>query len=263
MKKFLKITVWVLTIAAIGCLWYFTRQDHVEHSLKSVEMTLIHTDNQGFIDSLEVYNDIIEICDTVNNNDITKIPIDDIREYLNTIPWAIYTDANITLDEVLVVKIVECQPIMRVFNKKGQSVYLDEEGRVFPVKAGYPLHLLIGSGNLDFDAVTNTSSEISDSLYQSSDLPEIYDVMRKVQSNPYTNCCVKQVYFDGKEYELVMNNVDLKVILGSDSNVELKLRNLQYFFERMQGSPDLKDYCKINFNFENQVVCTRNKNKKK
>ena len=87
--------------------------------------------------------------------------------------------------------------------------------------------------------------------------------MRKVQNNTYSNCCVKQVYFDGKEYELVMNNVDLKVILGNDSNVDLKLRNLQYFFERMQGSPDLKDYCKINFNFENQVVCTRNKNKKK
>ena len=263
MKKFLKISVWVLTIAAIGCLWYFTRQDHVEHSLKSVEMSLIRPDSQGFIDSLEVYNRIIKICDTTKNTDITMIPVEEVRDYLKTIPWAIYTDANITLDEELVVEIIECQPIMRVFNKKGQSVYLDAEGRVFPVKNDHPLHLLVGSGNLNFEAVTKTSACISDSLYQISDLPKIYDVMRKVQNNTYSNCCVKQVYFDGKEYELVMNNVDLKVILGSDSNVELKLRNLQYFFERMQGSPDLKDYCKINFNFENQVVCTRNKNKKK
>ena len=263
MKKFLKILVWVLTIAAIGCLWYFTRQNHVEHSLKSVEMSLVCPNNQGFIDSLEVYNNIIEICDTMNNNDVTKIPIDDIRNYLNSIPWAIYTDANITMDEVLIVKIIEGQPVMRVFNDKGQSVYLDNEGRVFPVTASHPLHLLVGSGNLDFNAVINTSASISDSIYKFSDLPSIYNVMRKVQSNPYTNCCVKQVYYDGKEYELVMNNVDMKVVLGSDSNVELKLRNLQYFFERMQGSPDLKDYCMINFNFENQVVCTRNKNKKK
>ena len=263
MKKLLRILVWVLTIAAIGCLWYFTRQDHVEHSLKSVDMTLIRTDNQGFIDSLDVYDNIMAICDTANNNDITKIPIDDIRTYLKNIPWAVYTDANITLDEVLVVKIVECQPIMRVFNKHGQSVYLDEEGRIFPVKTDHPLHLLIGSGNLDFEAVTDKWASIADSLYINGELPKIYHVMREVQNNTYTNCCVKQVYFDGKEYELVMNNVDLKVVLGSDSNVELKLRNLQYFFERMQGSPDLKDYCKINFNFENQVVCTRNKNKKK
>lgn len=263
MKKFLRISVWVLTIAAIGCLWYFTRQDHVEHSLKSVEMSLIRTGNQGFIDSLEVYNRVMQICDTTHNTDITMIPVDAVRNYLKTIPWAIYTDANITMDETLVIQLIECKPVMRIYNKKGQSVYLDEEGRIFPVKLSYPLHLLVGNGNLNFNVVTKTSASVYDSVYHNTDLPKIFSVMRRIQSNKYTNCCVKQVYFDGREYELVMNNVDLKVILGNDSNVDLKLRNLQYFFERMQGSPDLKEYCKINFNFENQVVCTRNKNKKK
>lgn len=263
MKKFLRISVWILTIAAIGCLWYFTRQDHVEHPLKGVEMSLMRTGNQGFIDSLEVYNRVIQICDTTHNTDITMIPVDAVRNYLKTIPWAIYTDANITMDETLVIQLIECKPVMRIYNKKGQSVYLDEEGRIFPVKLSYPLHLLVGSGNLNFNVVTKTSASVYDSVYHNTDLPKIFSVMRRIQSNKYTNCCVKQVYFDGREYELVMNNVDLKVILGNDSNVDLKLRNLQYFFERMQSSPDLKDYCKINFNFENQVVCTRNKNKKK
>ena len=263
MKKFLKISVWVLTIAAIACLWYFTRQEHVAHSLKRVDMTLIRTDNQGFIDSVEVYNKILKICDTTKNTTVTMIPIDSVRKYLNSIPWAVYTDANITLDEVLVVQIVECQPIMRVFNKKGQSVYLDSDGGVYPINPDYPMHLLIGSGNLNFNVLPNKAASVYDKMYQNSDLPKVYNVMKEVLSNSYTNCCVKQVYFNGKEYELVLNNVDLKVVLGNDQNVDVKLRNLQYFFERMQGSPDLKEFSKINFNFENQVVCTRNKNKKK
>ena len=263
MKKFLKISVFVLTIAAIACLWYFTRQEHVANSLKRVDMMLVRNGNHGFIDSVEVYNNILKICDTANNNDVTMIPIDSVRDYLKTIPWAVYTDANITLDEVLIVQIVECQPVMRVFNKKGQSVYIDEEGGIYPVKADYTLHLLIGSGNLNFNILPNSSASVYDNFYQNSDLPGIFKVIREIQSNSYSNCCVKQVYFDGKEYELVLNNVDLKVVLGSDQNVDVKLRNMQYFLERMQGSPDLKDYCKINFNFENQVVCTRNKNKKK
>ena len=59
-----------------------------------------------------------------------------------------------------------------------------------------------------------------------------------------------------------MNNVDLKVILGDAIDVDERLMNMQYFFEQMQGSPELQNYSKINFNFENQVVCTkRNKNK--
>jgi len=107
------------------------------------------------------------------------------------------------------------------------------------------MHLLIGSGN-----VTR------------KDLPKMFKVMKSVLNNKYSRCCVKQVYYDGRNYELVMNNVDLKVVLGDGENTDAKLQNMEYFFEQMQGSPELKNYSKINFNFDNQVVCTRNKTKK-
>ncbi len=245
MKKFLKISVWVLTIAAIACLWYFTHKEHVAHPLKGVELNLNSAYEHGFIDKDVEYQKIMSICDTVHNTDITMIPMDSVRNYLNSIPWAVYTDANITLDEVMVVNIVECQPIMRVYFKDGSSVYLDEDGNAYPPKHGFSAHLPIASGNI-------TKKE----------LPKIYEVMKSVLDNSYSRCCVKQVYYDGKNYELVMNNVDLTVILGDGENADVKLRNMQCFFEQMQGSPELRNYSKINFNFENQVVCTRNKTKK-
>ena len=245
MNKFLKISVWVLTIAAIACLWYFSHKEHVGHPLKGVELTLLRETEEGFIDKDVVYQKIMAICDTAKNKDITMIPLDSVRNYIKSIPWAIYTDANITLDEVMVVNIAECQPIMRVYNKNGRSVYLDADGNVYPDKSGYSMHLLIGSGYITDE-----------------NLPKVFKVMKSVLNNSYSNCCVKQVYFDGKNYELVMNNVDMKVVLGDDKDVDEKLMNLKYFFEQMQGSPELKNYCKINFNFENQVVCTKNKTKK-
>lgn len=262
MNKFLKISVWVLTIAAIACLWYFTHKEHVGHPLKGVELTLLRETEHGFIDKDVEYQKIMVICDTARNKDIMRIPLDSVRNYIKSIPWAIYTDANITLDEVLVVNIAECQPIMRVYNKEGRAVYIDNDGRIYPTSSNYTLHLLLGSGNLNFKALKNKSASIYDEEYSKSDLPKIYKVMKSVLNNSYSNCCVKQVYFDGKNYELVMNNVDMKVILGNDNDVDEKLMNMKYFFEQMQGSPELKNYCKINFNFENQVVCTKNKTKK-
>lgn len=259
MKKLLKILVWVLTVAAIVCLWYFSHKEHVRHPLRGVEITLLRGGERGFIDKDIEYQHIMDICDTTNNTDITKIPIDSVRKYLSSIPWAIYSEANLTLDEFLIVNIVECQPVMRVFNKDGRSVYLDEEGRIYPVKASYTPHLLIGSGNLNFKVLKNKSASVYDSEYAQGDLMKIFKVMKSVLSNSYSKCCVKQVYYDKNNYELVMNNIDMKVVLGDDVNVDEKLMNMQYFFEQMQGSPDLKNYCKINFNFENQVVCTKNK----
>jgi len=259
MKKFSKIVVWMLTVAAIVCLWYFTHKEHVRHPLKGIEITLTRDGERGFIDKNVEYQQIIKICDTVNNTDITKIPLDSVRKYLASIPWAIYTDANMTLDEILVVNIVECQPVMRVFNKDGRSVYLDEDGGIYPVKASYTPHLLVGSGNLNFKIVKGKSASVYDNEYAQSDLIRMFKVMKSVISNSYSKCCVKQVYYEKNNYELVMNNIDMKVVLGDDDNVDEKLMNMQYFFEQMQGSPDLKNYCKVNFNFENQVVCTKNK----
>lgn len=262
MKKFLKISVWVLTIAAIACLWYFAHKEHVEHPLQGIELTIIRNGETGFIDKNIEYQKILNICDTTNNKDITSIPLDSVRNYIKSIPWTVYTEANFTLDAMLIVNIIECQPIMRVYNKDGRFVYIDDDGRIYPSNDDYSMRLLIGSGNLKFKALKDKSASVYDAEYSKSGLPSIYKVMKSVLKNSYTKCCVKQVYFDGRDYELVMNNVDLKVVLGNDQDVDEKLMNLKYFFEQMQGSPELKNYSKINFNYENQVVCTKIKTKK-
>ena len=263
MRKFLQILVLIITIGAIGCLWFFTHKEHVERPLQCVELTVVRPNENGFIDKDIEYQKIMQICDTMRNNLVTMIPIDSVSSYIATIPWAVNTAVNMTFDEVLQVKIVECQPIMRIYNKEGQSVYLDENGNIFPESQNYTPHLIIGSGNLTFKALKNSNANISDNDYASSDLPKMFNVMKSVLNNSYSKVCVKQVYFDNKNYELVLNNVDLKVVLGNDKNVDVKLMNMQYFLEKMQGSEELKDYKQINFNFENQVVCTKNNKNKR
>ena len=262
MRNFLKISVLVITIAAIGCLWFFTHKEHVERSMKRVELVIVRKNEKGFINKDVEYQKIMRICDTVHNNLVTMIPVDSVRNYIATIPWAVYTEAYMTFDEVLKIKIVERQPVMRIYNKEGHSVYLDDEGNIFPESPSYTPHLIIGSGNLNFKTLKGRKSSISYNEYASSDLPKMFNVMKDVLNNSYSRVCVKQVYYEDKTYELVLNNVDLKVVLGNDKNVDIKLENMRVFLEKMQGSPELQNYSKINFNFENQVVCTKNKNKR-
>ena len=88
MNKILKISVWVLTIAAIACLWFFTHKEHVEHPLKGIELTIHRENENGFIDKDVEYQKIMNICDTAKNKDITKIPLDSVRNYIKSIPWA-------------------------------------------------------------------------------------------------------------------------------------------------------------------------------
>ena len=79
MRKFLQILVLVITIGAIGCLWFFTHKEHVERPLQRVELTVERLTDNGFIDKVAVYQSIMRICDTFHNNLATMIPVDCVR----------------------------------------------------------------------------------------------------------------------------------------------------------------------------------------
>lgn len=260
MNKVIKITIWCFTVAAIVVLWYFSFKSHNDTTLKGVELSLIQPNERGFVIKDDEYQAIMNICDTAHNNHLEMLPVDSVRRYVESIPWVVSSDTGLTLDGVLVVNMTECDPVMRVYNNKGESVYLDEKGNIFPVRANYTPHVLVGSGKLNFKMPT-TSSNIYDSIYDDGDFRTIFNVMKSVLNNSYSRCCVKQVYYERDNIELVLNNAEMRVVIGDKHNIDRKLMNMKYFFDHMQGSPEMQDYSMVNFNFINQVVCTK-KNKR-
>ncbi|MGN0033021.1 MAG: cell division protein FtsQ/DivIB [Candidatus Limimorpha sp.] len=256
MMKLIKISVWCVTVIAMVILWCFTFKSHNDNTLKGVELSLIQSGERGFIVKDDEYHTIMNICDTAHNKNIKMLPVDSVRKYVESIPWVVSSDTGLTLNGILVVNMTECEPVMRVYNNKGESVYVDEQGNIFPVRDNYTPHVLVGSGKLNFKA-PKSSSNIYDNVYCDSDLRMIFDVMKSVLNNSYSRCCVKQVYYERNNIELVLNNADTRVIIGDKNNIDKKLMNMKYFFDHMQGSPEMQNYSMVNFNFLNQVVCTK------
>ncbi|MBQ8761100.1 MAG: hypothetical protein IJZ06_06745 [Bacteroidales bacterium] len=258
MKKKLNILLLILTLASMLGLCGYLMYEHFHSRLNDVNLTILRNNEDGFLDYQETYNDIMNICDTASNNQIVMIPVDSVVKSLNSIPWITDVEAQINLKSFLEVKLVECEPIMRVYNKKGKSVYLDEEGNVFSTDNDYVPHLLVGSGNVDFPI--RKKGNINDEDYVKTDLPEMFALMKEIVKDDYANTCVKQVFKDkNKNYVFSLNNTNIIVIFGDVNNIEEKLFKMKHFFNKMQGSPELDNYKEINLNFKNQVVCTKKK----
>lgn len=256
MNKFLKISVWVLTVAAIGALWFFTRRDYTEDSLHRVDFKIVN--GQGFIDYDKSLGIILAICDTASNRHVTDIPVDSVREKLAENPWATDVRTSLSLRRVLNIEMTECQPIMRIYNNEGKSLYLDKDGNIFPVGKRHIPHVLICSGHLSFPVTREKCHNISDSLYVSTDLPDAFKVASSILSDGYASQNVGHIHFaKNRQYELVVRNSELRVILGYSDNVPEKLVKMKHFFDRMTGREELNGYSKINLNYKNQVVCTK------
>ncbi len=260
MKKILNILLLVMTLSAMIALGVYFAYDYYHDNLKGLNLTITRATDKGFIDYEETHNMVMEICDTANNMQVGMIPLDSVVATLNAIPWVVDVDANINLKTYLDVEIVECEPVMRIYNKNGKSVYLDKEGNIFPTRQNHVPHLLVGSGNVDFSV--NDLGNVNDSVYINTELPDLFNVMSGILTDDYARNCVKQVFVDKKKnYIFSLNNTDIIVIFGDVNNIEEKLSKMRHFFNKMQGNPELDNYKEINLNYFNQVVCTK-KNKR-
>lgn len=258
MKKALGISLFVIILLGLLTGAGFLLHNYFNDSLKGVNISITRNVDDGFINYEEIYNIVVDICDTTNNKHIISIPVDSINKVLWTNPWVTDVRTLIDLNSVLNVQLVECEPIVRIYNDKNKSVYIDEDGDIFPVDNQYVPRLLIGNGFLDFPS--DKYGNISDEVYLNTDLPVIFEVMKAVLNNDFSRSCVKQVYFDkNKNFKFSMNNTDIIVIFGDDNNIDDKLVKMEQFFLKMQGNPELDNFKEININFNNQVVCTKHK----
>ncbi len=260
MRKVLNILLLLFTLSALMALAVYCAYEHFHDNLKDVNLKIIRKTEKGFVDYDKMYSMILDICDTTNNYQVNMINVDSVLKALNANPWIINAEAGVNLKEYLDVEIEECEPIARVYAKNGKSVYIDNDGNVFPSENQYVPHLLVASGiNFPVSALGN----VYDEAYAKTDLPHTFNLIKEVLNDNYAKCCVKQIHCDRKKnYIFSMNNTNIIVIFGDVNDIKVKLLKMKRFFDKMQGNPELDNFKEINLNYKDQVVCTKIKNKK-
>ncbi len=257
MRKILNILLLILTLMMLVALSVYCVYEHYRESLKDVNLKISRNTEKGFVDYEKTYKAILDICDTTNNKQINMIDVDSVVNMLARNPWVTNVEASINLNAYLDVEITECEPVTRVYNKKGKSVYLDKDGNIFPSENQHIPHLLVVSG-LDFPI--NKSGNVYDEIYAKTDLQQTFNLIKEVLDDNYAKFHVKQIHHDKKKnYIFSVNNTNIIVIFGDVNNIKEKLLKMKHFFDAMQGNPELDNYKEINLNYKNQVVCTKTK----
>ncbi len=255
MRKVLNILLLVFTLAILIALSVYCAYEHFHDNLKDVDLKIIRKTEKGFVDYEKTYKMILDICDTVDNYQINMINVDSVLNVLNANPWIINAEAAINLKEYLDVEIEECEPIVRVYAKNGKSVYIDNNGNIYPSENQYVPRLLVVSG-INFSA--NALGNVNDEVYANTDLPQTFNLIKEVLDDNYAKSCVRQIHYDKKKnYIFSVNNTNIIVIFGDVNDIKGKLLKMKHFFDKMQGNPELDNYKEINLNYKDQVVCTK------
>ena len=255
-KKILSIVLWVVTAAAIVVLFIFARENYLNTPLKSIQ--LAPESDSGFVSQTALHDEIAKMC---GNKSIGTIDMIAIQNHLSGNPWIESHASHIDLDGTLNVGYKEYVPRLRVFGKNGHSVYLSQEGMVLPPSNHHIPYVLIASGNFDIENDT-TSYPLVDTLESHRNLINALTWWEAIESNPFINNCVGQLYCSPKnEFELTVKGIDARVIVGDTCLAADKLKRLEIFMKQRIDGPEVKTMKSINLNYKNQIVCIKRSNK--
>lgn len=256
-KKILRIVLWVLTGAALVVLFVFGRKGYLETPLQGVRFDLERHHPTGFVERDSVIGYMAALCDLEGRTPLSKIELWKVQQYLNNNPWIEQSSAYIGLNDSLIIQAKEYEPVLRVFNRDTRSVYVTAEGMLLPASDRYTPRILLASGQYDFPVLT-CRCPLTDSLYQGSGIEEALHIALAIQRDPFLNGSIGLIHRNShNEYELMVNNLDARVVLGDTSLVDTKLARLKTLLEKYIGTDELNGYKTLNLRYKNQIVCTK------
>lgn len=140
------------------------------------------------------------------------------------------------------VAVTQRLPLLRVMNAAGDDYYMDEKGYVMR-PMNYVADIAVVTGHADRNFTRKY----------------LVPIGMELRDNPFWDRQIEQINVtEDKEVELVPRVGDQIIHLGAPTDISKKLANLRKFYERVLPVVGWNKYSRIDLEFENQIICTKN-----
>jgi cell division protein FtsQ len=256
--------VWILILTYLIVVSGFMSDKQSGQLINSIDIRILDADRSHFIDVDDVREILYSSRIPLLGEKCVKINLKSIEDKLRQQQIIRTAEAYITERGALHVDIRQREPFVRIFNRKGQSYYLDHEGNIIPVSRSFSPFVLVVNGYIyepfSLRQIKNIWSLDYDSLSQRQQC--IYDIFRLasfIDQDEFWTSQIQQVYVNETgEFELIPRVGSHVIEFGRIDNVEEKFYKLRLLY--LQGFNQLgwNQYSRINLKYNNQVVCIKN-----
>ena len=241
-KKILLLIVMLLIIAyLITAITAFNNKSD-NKTCKDIELIIKDSINAGFITEREIASLLKDEGIYPVGKKMERIQTRQLEAELTKHPLIDKAECYKTPGGKVCMEISQRLPILRVMNYKGESFYLDNQGKIIPPEAKCTAHLAIVTGYAE-------KSFAMRSLYR-------FGVF--LQNDKFWNAQIEQIYVNSSnDVELVTRVGNHTVLLGSLDEFRAKLKKLFIFYKNALPLEGWNKYSVINVKYANQVICKK------
>lgn len=250
-RKFLAIAVWillgsgtvVLLIAAI------TKKDN--ERVTGVEIHISGVQNNYFIDK----KDVLELLGKVNRkklnqSSVSSLDLAAMERKLESDQWVKKAEIFFDNNNVLQVKILEREPVARIFTTSGASFYIDSSLARLPLSDKFSARLPV---------FTNFPTDVKILKRQDSLLlHEIKMMSEYIGANSFWMAQIDQIDITPENTFVLIPKLGNQIIrFGSGDDYEKKFSKLFAFYKQVQAKIGWNTYSVVDVQFKNQVVAVK------
>ena len=266
MKKWLKIALIVITSLIVLAIMSLTYDEQNSNLLNPAQIYIhVDQDESAFLTETELRErlerqNLVFPGQTFATLDIFKIE-ENIRQMNEVKNVKVFANIgqNWTIDVEL------RRPIARIFNKTGESFYLDSEGHTMQPSELHTARVVVVNGHIPDRLSSENVFEIinNDALISIRKLDDIYRITNYVCNDPFLHAQIAQIYLEKTgDFVLTPQVGGHKIVFGtanSTEDVSIKFEKLKTFYKEGLPFEGWNKYSEISLKYENQIVCKKKK----
>jgi cell division protein FtsQ len=265
-KKLIKILlVFLWTVLALGFLTLvgFTYLEHNDQSCRAYHIRIDYGNADTLITQADIYDLIKKTGNMLKGQRLGNIDAEVIERELRHQPYVAHAEVFLTLDGIAEIQVLQSQPILRIFNRSGESFYLDGLGHLLPLNPSFSARVMVATGFIDeqFSKKVNylqDSVRRRDSSEFRSVMINLYTLSTYILKNRFLRAQIEQIYVDELgEFQLIPRVGNHIIVFGPPEDMEYKFERLYAFYKYGLSRTGWKRYNVISIKFRNQVVCSK------
>jgi cell division protein FtsQ len=263
MSRIVKIAAWAATAILTVVLLSVARHEQDSATVKKPVVTISAIDENIFLTEAELLTRLGRKQLVFAGQKMEQLRTTEIEAFIRSMHEVQNVEVFRRMGGEWAISIRLRQPIARIFNRKGQSFYLDAEGTTMDPSPNFTARVMVFSGNIPDKSDTLTVNEIINnaSLKSSRLLDDIYRISNYVCHDPFLRAQIAQVHrTSGGDFIMIPQVGDHRIIFGSartDREVKEKLDKLKVFYREGLPYEGWNKYESIDLKFRDQIVCKK------
>ncbi|MCX8080740.1 MAG: hypothetical protein N3F09_05825 [Bacteroidia bacterium] len=259
-KKIFRIVVPVVALTAHFLLLSFSSDKLRECKPKIVQIN-IYPEYLRFVLPNDIHQQLKGIHE--DNGALPYGKIYNAHQKLIHNPWLSETVVFMPHPEMAIIECGQRRPFFRMQNSKGEHVYMDSSGKIFPPVKHFAARVPMASGYIhenfsrmkEFSMAQILNNPNLSAVFKASD---VWKVLTALQQDSLLSEMIKNIYFDPHGNVVLIPSIGKhKVVVGKTHRLNEKLKKLSIFYKEAYlktSSADL--YTHIQLQFKNQIVCS-------